>query len=152
MTEEEIQEEQDAAYEAQKEENEPISSPEECCEECVLRSIMESNKKTFCKNPSCICHMTEEEIEVVENGEPTLKKPIRELVHELKRLNDFLEQIQEEQDAKCCELCRPNSLEIKNGLNTCRQTMCGCHFSFPPKEPDDMNQEKNGGYKRDFQV
>lgn len=32
---------------------------------------------------------------------------------------------------KCCDLCRPNTLEVKNGLDTCRQTMCGCHF--PPQ-------------------
>lgn len=32
------------------------------------------------------------------------------------------------QEKKCCELCRPNTLEKKNGLDTCRQTMCACHW------------------------
>lgn len=28
---------------------------------------------------------------------------------------------------KCCELCRPSTLEKKAGLDTCRHSFCGCH-------------------------
>jgi len=39
---------------------------------------------------------------------------------------------------KCCELCRPNSLEITAGLDTCRITTCGCHYKID-KEAKDVN-------------
>lgn len=35
---------------------------------------------------------------------------------------------------QCCELCRPNTLEKKHGLDTCRVTTCGCHFSPTTQE------------------
>lgn len=43
--------------------------------------------------------------------------------------------------SKCCELCRPNSLEKRNGLDTCRITVCSCHY-IKPQEETESNQEK----------
>jgi hypothetical protein len=57
--------------------------------------------------------------------------------------------------SECCELCRPNTLEKKAGLDTCRISTCACHWETIPNLPPQESQEKckkhgvvhkNGGY------
>lgn len=44
---------------------------------------------------------------------------------------------------ECCELCRPNSLEKRTGLDTCRISTCGCHFTLAPQE---YNYDRDGSH------
>lgn len=38
---------------------------------------------------------------------------------------------------KCCGLCKPNTLERGHGLDTCRNNMCGCHFTSIDKNKEE---------------
>ena len=53
---------------------------------------------------------------------------------------------------KCCKLCKPNSLEIEHGLNTCRNTLCGCHFSQQTRTLEQLQEQLNKFYGSMFEA